>query len=113
MVFVGRIREEEKADHYRLADAFLLPSQGEGFGFVLLEAMACGVPVVASSLDGGREAVRGGQLGVLVDPRDRASVVRGIREALARPRSVPPGLEYFSFDRFRERVDAFIDEIVR
>jgi glycosyltransferase involved in cell wall biosynthesis len=96
-----------------LADAFLLPSQGEGFGFVLLEAMACGVPVVASALDGGREAVREGQLGILVDPRDRTSVVRGIREALARPRAVPAGLEYFSFDRFRERVDGFIDVMLR
>lgn len=113
VVFAGRIKDEEKADHYRLADAFLLPSQGEGFGFVLLEAMACGVPVVASALDGGREAVREGQLGILVDPRDRTSVVRGIREALARPRAVPAGLEYFSFDRFRERVDGFIDVMLR
>jgi len=113
VVFAGRIREEEKADHYRLADAFVLPSRGEGFGFVLLEAMACGIPVVASSLDGGKEAVRGGQLGVLVDPRDRESVARGIREALARPHIVPPGLEHFSFDRFRERVDRFVEEILQ
>ena len=40
-----------------LADAFVMPGRGEGFGFVFLEAMACGVPVVASTLDGSREAV--------------------------------------------------------
>jgi hypothetical protein len=61
VVFVGMISEEEKADYYRLADVFILASQGEGFGFVLLEAMACGIPVIASKLDGGREAVLEGQ----------------------------------------------------
>ncbi len=48
--------KSEKAEHYRLADVFVMASHGEGFGFVLLEALACGVPVIASRLDGGREA---------------------------------------------------------
>ena len=50
VVFAGRILEEEKADHYRVADAFVMPGRGEGFGIVYLEAMACGIPVVASVL---------------------------------------------------------------
>ena len=60
VVFAGYVPEEEKADHYRLADAFVMPGRGEGFGIVYLEALACGVPVVASSLDASREAVRDG-----------------------------------------------------
>jgi glycosyltransferase involved in cell wall biosynthesis len=104
VVFAGRIPEEEKADHYRLADAYVLASRGEGFGFVLLEAMACGVPVVASCLDGGREAVRDGQLGIVTDPTDREALKRAILEALARPKGVvPAGLEHFSFGRFESR----------
>src|SRR5207302_9125288 len=93
--FAGMIGEAEKADHYRLADAFVMPSRGEGFGFVLLEAMACGIPVVASVLDGGREAIRYGQLGILVDPTNRSDVMRGIRDVLARDKGrVPEGLEH-------------------
>lgn len=113
VIFAGRIPEAEKADYYRLADAYVMPSRGEGFGFVLLEAMACGVPVVASSIDGGREATRDGLLGVLVDPSDLGDVTRGIMEALRRPREVPPGLEHFSFGAFQERVRAFVDEVLR
>jgi asparagine synthase (glutamine-hydrolysing) len=104
VVFAGRVSEAEKADHYRLADVFVMPSRGEGFGFVLLEAMACGIPVIASKSDGGREAVRDGRLGILVDPRDGDALKRTILEALARPKgSVPVGLEYFSFANFEAR----------
>ncbi len=114
VVFTGRISELEKAQHYRLADAFVMPSRGEGFGFVFLEAMACGIPVVASLIDGGREAVRGGLLGTLVDPGNPDDIVRGIDEALAKAREmVPVGLEYFAFENFTSRVHAFVDDVVK
>ena len=103
VVFAGFVAEAEKADHYRLADAFALPSEGEGFGIVLLEAMACGVPVVASARDAGREAVRDGLLGAVVDPRDPAAVAAALAAALRRPKAVPDGLDHFSRDRFAER----------
>jgi glycosyltransferase involved in cell wall biosynthesis len=73
VVFTGNVQESEKADHYRLADVYVMPSQGEGFGFVLLEAMACGIPVIASKVDGGREAVRDGALGRMVEPATRTN----------------------------------------
>jgi phosphatidylinositol alpha-1,6-mannosyltransferase len=60
-----------------------MPGRGEGFGIVYLEALACGVPVVASQVDGSQEAVREGALGILVDPNDAEDIKRGILEALA------------------------------
>ena len=48
VIFTGYIPESEKIAHYNLADVFVMPSTGEGFGIVLLEAVACGVPVVGS-----------------------------------------------------------------
>ena len=112
VVFAGYISEAEKADHYRLADAFVMPGRGEGFGIVYLEALACGVPVVASSRDASREAVRDGALGEVVDPDDAASVRRGILRALATEHDgVPEGLAYFSFDRFRERWHEVVDRV--
>ena len=111
VVFAGYIPEAEKADHYRLADAFVMPGRGEGFGIVYLEALACGVPVVASSLDASREAVRHGLLGEVVDPDDAASVRRGILAALEAPRGVPDGLAHFSFDQFRRRWHGVVDRV--
>jgi glycosyltransferase involved in cell wall biosynthesis len=113
VVFAGYVPEEEKADHYRLADAFVMPGWGEGFGIVYLEALACGVPVVASSADASQEAVRNGELGVVVDPHDPTSVVEGIRDALARPKGVPQGLDTFSHERFAERWRAVAERAFR
>ena len=104
VIFTGRIDDEIKADLFGLADAFVMPSRGEGFGFVVLEALASGVPVVASILDGTREAVRGGELGLLVDPDNPESIRTGILAALKRPRGVPPGLDYFTYDKFAGRL---------
>lgn len=104
VVFTGRIDDGIKADLFRLADAYVMPSRGEGFGFVVLEALASGVPVVASLHDGTREAVRDGQLGVLVNPDDRHSILQGIQLALKQPRVVPDGLDYFSYDKFSVRL---------
>lgn len=109
VVFTGYVAESEKADHYRLADAYVMPSQGEGFGFVLLEALACGIPALASKLDGGKDALRDGHLGVLVDPKDGEDLRRGILAVLSVPRGkVPEGLAYFSYPEFERRCHRMI-----
>jgi phosphatidylinositol alpha-1,6-mannosyltransferase len=114
VVFTGFIEEEEKPDHYRLADAYVMCGWLEGFGFAFLEAMACGIPVVGSSLDGSREALRGGSLGILVDPRRPEEIQTGILEALGRPRGViPDGLEYFSFENFEKRCHQILSDVVK
>ena len=109
VAFAGYVPEAEKADHYRLADAFVMPSRGEGFGVVYLEALASGVPVVAGTSDGSREALRDGALGVLVDPRSPDDLVRGVLRALSRPPGVPEGFNHFSEARFHQRWSAVID----
>ncbi len=111
VVFAGRIAEEEKVAHYRLADAYVMPSRGEGMGIVILEALAAGVPAMASAKDGSREALLDGKLGPLVDPDDEESVIAGIRAVLARPRGRPEGLGYFSLESFRRRMSRLLDEV--
>jgi glycosyltransferase involved in cell wall biosynthesis len=112
VIFAGRIPEEEKADYYGLADAFVMPSRGEGFGIVFLEALACGVPVVASTLDASREAVEGSGLSVLVDPRDPADLQQGILRALALPRAdARDFLAHFSRPAFERRVHTLLDYV--
>ncbi|MFB6231471.1 MAG: glycosyltransferase family 4 protein [Salinibacter sp.] len=112
-VFAGYVPEDEKADHYRLADAFVMPGRGEGFGIVYFEALACGVPVVASMADASQEAVRNGELGTVVDPDDPDNIKAGILDALREPQGVPDGLDYFSVDRFRKRWHRVVDDCFR
>lgn len=111
VVFAGYVSENEKKELYALADAYVMPSQGEGFGIVFLEAMACGVPAIGSTRDGSREALLNGRLGLLVDPEDRAALIEAVRDALARPRGRPQGLEYFDVTEFRERLAALVRDV--
>jgi glycosyltransferase involved in cell wall biosynthesis len=113
VTFTGYIREDEKADHYSLADAYVMPSRGEGFGIVFLEALACGIPVLGSRIDGSQEALLGGHLGCLVDPRDAGDVASGIMRVLSQPKgTVPEDLHIFSFDSFKSRVhDRLVDRL--
>lgn len=69
---------------YAAADALVMPSTGEGFGIVFLEALARGLPVLAGNRDGSRDPLQDGQVGVLVDPEDPSSLLNGLLELLAR-----------------------------
>jgi glycosyltransferase involved in cell wall biosynthesis len=63
---VGARQGAELVEHYHWADVFVLPSEREGMPLVVLEAMACGIPVVATDVVGNRELVT--DVGMLVDP---------------------------------------------
>jgi len=76
--FAGFVTDDELPDHYRLADVFAMPSTGEGFGIVFLEAMACGTPVLGGNCDGSVDALDGGRLGQLIDPNDVDAIAGGI-----------------------------------
>lgn len=106
VVFAGRICENEKVEHYDLADIYMMPSAGEGFGIVLIEAAACGVPVIGSQVDGSREALLDGRLGMLIDPKNRDELVRAAADMLDHmpPRQRNPLIETFGTERFRARV---------
>lgn len=71
VIFLGKVQNEELPKYYATADLLVLPSiKIESFGLVLLEAMACGKPVIASDLPGVRTVVDDGVNGFLVKPRD-------------------------------------------
>lgn len=108
VIFTGFVPEDRKIDYFRLADVYMMPSRGEGFGIVCLEAMACGVPTVGSIADGSYEAVREGQIGLVVDPLDRKAIEAAVFASLDRPRAVPPGLSYFDTAHFRARLHALL-----
>jgi glycosyltransferase involved in cell wall biosynthesis len=109
--FAGFVPDEEIQDHYRLADVFVMPSTGEGFGIVFLEAMACGCPVIAGNRDGSVDALAHGELGRLIDPHSPEELLQALVATLGEGRHHDrpiPGLERFSMPRFCDRVDELI-----
>jgi phosphatidyl-myo-inositol dimannoside synthase len=83
--FLGQISEPGKSDLYRRATIFIMPSRGEGFGLVFLEAMAYRLPCIAGNLDASREIVRDGVNGFTVDPGDSEAVAAAVLRLLSDP----------------------------
>jgi glycosyltransferase involved in cell wall biosynthesis len=81
VVFPGFVEDEDLPAVYNLADVFIFPSLYEGFGLPVLEAMACGTPVVTSDLSALPEVV--GDAGVLIDPRDPEEIASGVYRLLS------------------------------
>jgi phosphatidylinositol alpha-1,6-mannosyltransferase len=80
--FVGQVSEEEKEKVLQQGSCFLMPSRGEGFGLVYLEAMRLGKPCLVSNADAGREVVNPPEAGLSADPKDPASLANAICELL-------------------------------
>lgn len=112
VIFTGYISEAEKAAHYNLADLYVMPSSGEGFGIVLIEAVACGLPVIGSCADGSREALLDGRLGRIVDPRKADELLDAVLAALDRPASYRRNglIDVFSAENFKARVNNWCHE---
>jgi phosphatidyl-myo-inositol dimannoside synthase len=110
VMFAGAVSDAEKISLYGLSDVYVMPSSGEGFGIALIEAAACGVPVIGSAVDGSREALMDGRLGKLVDPSDADALLSAIVTILTqkKPAGRNQDVEFFSYDNFLRRVDAWV-----
>ena len=110
--FLGRVNDDDKVRYFASADIYCAPNTGqESFGIVLLEAMAAGVPIVASDIHGFKRVVERNVQGLLVEPRNPRALAAALY-ALARD----PDLRHemgdagrarapeFSWDRVTERI---------
>ncbi|HEY2542631.1 MAG TPA: glycosyltransferase family 4 protein [Gaiellaceae bacterium] len=108
VVLPGRV--PDVAAWLRRATVYAQPARWEGFGLAVLEAMVCGLPVVATSVSSLPELVANGDTGVLVPPDDPDAFARGLARAFAEPQLGPAGRERarreFSVARMADRTAA-------
>ncbi len=115
VALLGFLPDEEVTDHYLLSDVFVMPSKKEGFGIVFIEAMACGLPVVAGNKDGSTEALADGALGKLVDPDSPEAIAAAVAAQLAEQAPVhgkllqDKVLERFGFPVFKKNLEQILN----
>ena len=86
VVFTGFVSEEDKPRYYRSAHVFCAPSLGgESFGITLIEAMASGLPVVASDIPGYASVLEHAKQGFLVEPKDKEALAIALLHLLDNP----------------------------
>lgn len=113
--FLGAIAQSELKRYYSAADALVLASSREGWANVLLEAMACGTPVVASAVGGNPEVVTAPEAGVLMRERTPEALADAVRALAASniPREATRAYaERFSWDATSEGQIALFEKIV-
>lgn len=118
--FHGVVSDEKLTHFYDEAAIFVMPSRAEGFGFVFIEAMACGVPVIGGNQDATPEVIIDGKTGYLVDPTSPDEIATAILRLLANPalrqEMGQAGLNHvlsnFSYKQFRATLMSFLDEVV-
>jgi len=117
VILTGFIPHDEVTDYYNLCDVFVMPSKGEGFGIVFLEALACGKPVIAGNKDASSEALLDGELGVLIDP-DNVDEIKGAIIKMLK-KEAPEKLldssylrkktiEAYGYQKFKEKLEQII-----
>ena len=110
--FAGYLTGDALSEAYASADIFVFPSALETFGLVVVEAMAAGLPVVASRVGGVRDTVEEGVTGYTFDVNDIAGMVEGVRQiAVSRERIAEMGQAARAFAE-TQSWDAMMDEVI-
>tara|TARA_B110000263_G_C15278586_1_gene497128 strand:+ start:232 stop:1344 length:1113 start_codon:yes stop_codon:yes gene_type:complete len=86
IIFAGEVSEEDKIRYLHSADIFCAPATGqESFGIILLEAMAAGIPIVATNIDGFRQVISDREDSLLVPPKNIDALTQALLELVNKP----------------------------
>ena len=115
VIMTGFVSESELADHFLMADLFVLPSKKEGFGIVFIEAALFGLPVICGNVDGSMDAIRGGELGKAVNPDNLDELQSSIEAYLKTPLTIKARqnlqqlcLQYFNQDNYTNKLQKLL-----
>ncbi len=120
VLFRGEVSWDDLIKHYQAMDLFVAPARWEGFGLTPIEAMACGVPAVATRVGAFEAQVIEGQTGKLVDPGDASALAAAIESMISDPRVLrrmgEAGrlhvLRHFTIEREAEAIIAVYRELL-
>jgi phosphatidyl-myo-inositol dimannoside synthase len=109
VLFAGQASNEELPDYFRIADLFVMPSTGEGFGIVFLQAASCGVPIIGGNADGSMDVLEDERVGKAVDSGNAQELAATIISMLSGSSAQPQAaIQKFS----KEKQAQFIQELV-
>ena len=119
VLFLGRVSDEKLHQLYRESDIFVFPSLWEGYGIVLAEAMAHGLPVVATNVSAIPEIVRNGENGILVPPGNVEALTEALAELLDNAelrqqladKSIEIAKSFKSWDEVGQDLAQLVDEL--
>jgi phosphatidylinositol alpha-1,6-mannosyltransferase len=111
VIFMNNVSDEDMPKYFALADVFAMPSVGEGFGIVFLEAAAAGLPVVGGNKDGSIDALLNGIIGAAVDPEVPSEIFDALLDALSgRLVAAPEAVIRFNLSNFQRHVSLVVQD---
>jgi len=122
VLFTGFVPNHEMVKYYNAADIYLMPTlRIEGLPFVLLEAMSCAKPVIATCIGGNTSVIRDGENGLLIEPNDIKQLTRNIiiiirddkmaeRLSFSARKTI---VEQYSFDKMTDNTMNIMQKIIR
>jgi len=118
IIFCGAVEEKEKINFYNISKVFVSPSEHEGFGVAIAEAMACGLPVIVTARGAIPEVV--GQAGIYVQLNDIETIAKAIIKVIENPnleknlskKSIEQ-IKKFSFEKRRGEIKKIIEPFIK
>jgi glycosyltransferase involved in cell wall biosynthesis len=105
---------KKQAAYFTMADIYIMPSTGEGFGIVFIEALFYGKPVIAGNVDGSVDALNGGNFGLLVNPLVNEEIVVALIKVLSDVPSYLPDdtavLSKFGYSTYKSNLGQIVRE---
>jgi glycosyltransferase involved in cell wall biosynthesis len=119
VTFAGKVEDDEVRDFYCACDAFLFPNENQTWGLAVLEAMACGCPVLVSQGAAVHEVLADGENALLFPPRNPEALAQKIEWLIGRPddrnRIAQAGLQLvrtkYNWEEFARQVAALCREL--
>ncbi len=117
VVMTGFITDEEAADCFAAAALYIMPSTGEGFGIVFIEALFHGLPVIAGNRDGSVDALGGGKFGLLIDPNNISEIGNAVIEITGNRKAYVPDhtavVKSFGFETYKKNLSFLLRTILK